>query len=267
MDARVSQERTEQPDNLGTGAKDAPFPVAVAVVAFIVTLGLYSFLNSPYFDVAAVTVRGNKAVAAEELQRLASVYPGDKLLQVDLRKLAERVANHPRVRHVQVDRRLPDTLLIVVQEHEPVAWVSVPEGAETDESSAETAAVFTGDADGDEAPRRAAVNEAGEEIPLVGDEGDRLPVVVPSRPDLLQVAVAAAADMPLPLRAMVESIDAADGGDGLFITARTRTGGVILFGDDDELPRKAAIAASLLETADYAVVDVRFPRSPAVRPR
>lgn len=267
MEANVPDRGPEQSMQPASGRDGAPFPVGLALVAFALALGLYSFLNSPYFHVAAVTVEGNRAVSAAEVRDLASVYPGDKLLQVDLRKLAARVASHPRVRHVHVDRRLPDTLLIVVQEHVPVAWVVPLDGpeaavdAEADESP-------PSDTEGEEqGPVRAAVNEAGQVIPLVGDEGDRLPVAASSRPELLPAAVAAAAAMPEGLRAVLLRIDAEDGGEGVHITAHTRSGGVILFGSEEDMPRKAAIAASLLEGDDYALVDVRFPRSPAVRPR
>lgn len=230
------------------------FPIGLSILALLLSIGLYSFLHSPYFHITTVTVQGNNVVTEEELMTLAAIFPGDNVLQVDLRKLAGRVASHPRVRHVHINRRLPDTLIIVMQEHVPVAFVPVADGAGTES------------ADGNE-PEFVAVNDVGTAVPLVGDEGNELPVITAVEPEMVAAAVATAAHMPVPLRSRVETIDVERLDNELYITARTRSGGTVLFGDDQGLDRKAAIASSLLETTDYAVVDVRFPRLPTVRVR
>src|SRR5690625_4499825 len=112
-------------DDESGGQVPGPFPVGLSVFALLLCLGLFSFLHSSYFHVATVTVQGNDMLTEEELLDLAGIFPGDNVLQVDLQRLAARVAAHPRVRHVHVDRRLPDTVALIVREHVPVALLPV----------------------------------------------------------------------------------------------------------------------------------------------
>lgn len=257
-------------DDAAGGQSPGPFPVGLSVFALLLCLGLFSFLHSSYFHLATVSVQGNDVLTEDELLDLAGIFPGDNVLQVDLQRLASRVASHPRVRHVHVHRRLPDTVVLIVQEHVPVALVPVaPEDGAAAESERTGADGETpDDADGTESePMWQAVNEAGTSVPLFDGEAERLPMASEDTPELLSVAIAAAAHMPPSLRALVGTIDVQRSDDGLHIEAVTRTGGHILFGDAVELERKGAIASSLLDTEDYAVVDVRFPRSPTVRVR
>lgn len=218
-----------------------PFPVGLAITALMIALGLFAFLQSPYFQITHIAVQGNEIVSEAVLLANSEVKPGDNLLNVDMQALAARVAAHPRVRHVNVDRRLPSTLLLIVSEHVPVALV-VQEDA------------------------RYALTGDGTVVPLGEDEADRLPVIVDVAPELLSLAVEAAAHLPATLRATVAAVEVG-AVDGVNIKLRTRNGGLILFGDGQELARKAAIAASLFQADDYALIDVRFPRSPAVRAR
>lgn len=234
-------------DNGARTGRDGPFPVALALISLVLSVGLYSFLNSSYFHLTAFVVQGQRTISETDVLALAGVKPGDNILNIDLRALAARIATHPRVRHVHIRRQLPQRLTLVIQEHTPVAFVAAE--------------------DGEEGLTFVAVNDLGAPVPITDEEAGALPVIVSATPTGIRAGVAAASDMPAPLRARIDTI-AVDEQDGRpRITAFTRIGGVILFGTDDELARKGAIAASLLEAADYAIVDVRFPRSPSVRPR
>lgn len=217
------------------------YPVGLTIMALAFALGLFGFMQSPYFHIADVVIEGNVVVADSTVSALAQVHSGDNLLNVDMRATAERVATHPRIRHVNVDRKLPDTLYVHVSEHVPVALVVHGE-------------------------ERFALTSDGIVVPLAPGEEEGLPVVTEEDEGKLSLAVAAAGHVPPSLRQRLESVYV--GGDGeTDIRLTTRDGVVILFGDGDQLARKATIAASLLESSDYAFVDVRFPRSPAVRRR
>lgn len=249
----------EQPTEGTRGQPEGPFPLWLAICGLAFVIGLFSFLNSPYFHVTDVIVTGNSVLPSSDLMDLSGVFPGDNILHLDLRRVADRVATHPRVRHIHVERHLPDTLVLIVREHVPVALVPIAEIGDSPEAE-------SAQGEGTE-NRLMAVNDAVEEVPLLGDEGERLPIIDAGEDKLIVQAVAAAAHMPPSLRERIATIGAEGEGDDVRIIAHTRTGGIIIFGDDGELLRKGAIAASLLDSDDYAVVDVRFPRSPAVRPR
>ena len=78
-----------------------------------------------WFRVRDVRVEGVHYLSAEEVERLASV-SSDANLWDDTDPVAERVRTHPLVRSVEIKRRLPGTLVLLVEEREPVGLVSTP---------------------------------------------------------------------------------------------------------------------------------------------
>lgn len=80
-----------------------------------------------FFRVRRVEVVGVRYVEPREIldrlriDTLASVWD-------DPDPLASRVAGHPLVRDVEIDRRLPGTLVVRLVEHAPVALVPTPQG-------------------------------------------------------------------------------------------------------------------------------------------
>jgi cell division protein FtsQ len=104
--------------------------VAIAVVALLVALpwiGPRMLTSLAFFRVRKVEIRGATYIsAAEVLRRLrldstASVFD-------DQAPLLERLRTHPQVREVEIDRRLPGTLIVRVRENMPVALVPVAKG-------------------------------------------------------------------------------------------------------------------------------------------
>lgn len=106
-------------------------PAAIAIGAFLVLLSPFW---APVFlkRMAFFRVRHIEVVGAHYLQ------PRDILDRLGVDTLAsvwdptgpleQRVARHPLVREVKVDRKLPGTLLVRLVEHAPVALVSTTNG-------------------------------------------------------------------------------------------------------------------------------------------
>jgi cell division septal protein FtsQ len=80
-----------------------------------------------FFRVRSVEVRGVRYLQpAEVLSRLKV----DTLMSLwdDLQPLRERVRHHPQITGVTITRRLPGTLVVTVQENQPVALIQGPTG-------------------------------------------------------------------------------------------------------------------------------------------
>ena len=104
--------------------------IAVAVVALIGTLpwvGPRALSSLAFFRVRKVEIRGATYIPASEiLSRLrldssASVFDDEE-------PLLQRLRKHPQIREVEIDRRLPATLIVRVRENMPVALIPVPKG-------------------------------------------------------------------------------------------------------------------------------------------
>ncbi|WP_448852380.1 cell division protein FtsQ/DivIB [Corynebacterium sp. 335C] len=101
--------------------------VAVLVILAVAAWAVLRF--SPLAEVKDIRVEGAGHATAEEIASATGVHAGDKLLQIDTGEVALRVAEVPWVSRVTVDRTLPDTLDVRVEEHAPVLFIREDDGA------------------------------------------------------------------------------------------------------------------------------------------
>jgi cell division protein FtsQ len=98
--------------------------VVLAVVGLSVLAGrqlVRHVVASPRFAVKEVRVAATTHVSADEIQKLAGVEIGDKLLTVDPDRVAAKLATHPWIAAARVRRELPSVLSIDVTERRAVA--------------------------------------------------------------------------------------------------------------------------------------------------
>jgi POTRA domain-containing FtsQ-type protein/cell division protein FtsQ len=98
--------------------------VVMAVVALSVLAGrqlVRHVIASPRFAVKEIRVAATTHVSADEIQELAGVEIGDRLLTVDPDRVAAQLATHPWIGSARVRRELPSALAIEVTERRAVA--------------------------------------------------------------------------------------------------------------------------------------------------
>ncbi|MEO8911006.1 MAG: FtsQ-type POTRA domain-containing protein [Gemmatimonadaceae bacterium] len=80
-----------------------------------------------FFRVRSVEIRGVRYLQPNEILTRLKV---DTLMSIwdDLDPLRERVRHHPQVTDVTITRRMPGTLVVTVQENQPVALIQGPTG-------------------------------------------------------------------------------------------------------------------------------------------
>ncbi len=77
--------------------------------------------TSPRFEARALVFEPTPHVDDDHLRRLIGLRPGTNILALELDGLAGAVAEDPWVARASVVRELPDTLIVEVEEHVPVA--------------------------------------------------------------------------------------------------------------------------------------------------
>jgi cell division protein FtsQ len=97
----------------------------LALLAVVAHLGFRWLMTSPTFAVRTIRVEGNARAGESELLKLAGLAFGQNLLALDARAIERAVAAHPWISRVEVTRRLPATVEIRCEEHQPVAIVSM----------------------------------------------------------------------------------------------------------------------------------------------
>lgn len=80
-----------------------------------------------FFRVRAVEVKGARYLAAEEIVARLRV---DTLASLwdDIEPLRRKLTGHPQISTVEIERKMPGTLVVTVEENLPVALVPTPKG-------------------------------------------------------------------------------------------------------------------------------------------
>ncbi|HWB81736.1 MAG TPA: FtsQ-type POTRA domain-containing protein [Nannocystaceae bacterium] len=77
--------------------------------------------TSPRFEVRGLEFRPTTHVDDAHLRQLLALPPGTNILSLELDGLAERITADPWVARATVNRELPDTLRVEIEEHQPIA--------------------------------------------------------------------------------------------------------------------------------------------------
>lgn len=95
----------------------------------LVVQGVASWvITHPYFSLAAIEVRGERAASASAIALWAGIEPRASLWEIDPRIAEQRLRANARFRSARVERFFPDRITIAVEEREPVAIVLAPSG-------------------------------------------------------------------------------------------------------------------------------------------
>lgn len=90
---------------------------------FCCFLAAYFFLNSAYFSLAHFEVSGSFLLPSEEVIHLSGLSVGTNIFKLNTEEAAVKIQTHPYVKKAVVTRRLPQTLLISVEERSARAFV------------------------------------------------------------------------------------------------------------------------------------------------
>lgn len=96
-------------------------------ILMMLTLGILSV--TVFFNAEEIIVEGNTRYTAKELLEQGELSVGQNLFRLDKFKTIEKMQEFPYVKDVEIDRKLPNTLVVKVVENQPVVWVSAPGGA------------------------------------------------------------------------------------------------------------------------------------------
>jgi len=109
------------------GARAAVRPMLFLAAAGLLGVGGASaarwLLSSPNFMVRHIQIEGTHRAGAEELRRRIGLEPATNIFRVRARDVVRDLESHPWVKRATAHRRLPDTIVVEVAEHEPRAAV------------------------------------------------------------------------------------------------------------------------------------------------
>ncbi|MBR1761684.1 MAG: FtsQ-type POTRA domain-containing protein [Schwartzia sp.] len=87
--------------------------VAVAAVSYL-----------PVFTLGSISIAGNSYIPAEDICRIAGIYKGQHMFQVETDKAVQNLRKDLRIEQAVVKRTFPNGIVIEVEERRPVACVA-----------------------------------------------------------------------------------------------------------------------------------------------
>lgn len=231
--------------------------VLLLLVGVILTIGANNWKSS--LIVKKVIVEGNRIVDTNEILQFAHVKPGVKLYDLDLMVIQRDILSHHFLRSVLVERNLPSTVKITVEERTPLALVPRGEAVYLDE-------------DGVVLPHQ--VSRELFDLPLITG----LPATTRMNPGtiMIQEDIREALDLLSTARAvskelyhLISEVRLRNGGDLVLYTAE---GGIpVLYGRGDapgKLVRLEAFWSNVVRqegSQDLQYIDLRFENQVVVR--
>lgn len=94
---------------------------------FIVLMAGYILLKSPFFVISKIDVQGNNNLNVEEIVKISGIVTGMNIFKADMQTAAEKINTLSMIKEVNMERKLPDTVLIQIKERVPVALVVTDE--------------------------------------------------------------------------------------------------------------------------------------------
>lgn len=104
--------------------------VVIILIGFILVLsGIYVFMYySPRFNLTQVDIRGNQKIDEKEILERTGIKMGANIFSLDLGKIEQQIREDKRIKKVWVKRKLPQAILIEVEEKKSALWVNLPDG-------------------------------------------------------------------------------------------------------------------------------------------
>jgi len=261
IDPRIHERRVAV--TRAVGRRRLRILLAGIVVASAIGI-VWLIIQSPFLAVKTVNVVGATEQTAAAVEQAAAVDEGSALLFLDTAAVERRVEALPWVGDARVERELPTSLTITVNERLPVAWVrrSVPPGSPEGTLGAIVLVDRSGRVLGGEAQPPVGLPELIG-VARVPERGDRIVPAAPAR---------AIAELPDGLRSQTSTLQRRGGQAVLKLAAppggAEPAAGEVKLGNFEAIGAKGAAAPAVLDQLfvdgdEVGYIDVRVPGAPA----
>ena len=97
---------------------------SIIIGSFLLLAGGYRYLiTAPYFSLEKIAVSGQKRISSGEVIKTSHLKINDNIFVVDLAQVKRRLEAHPWIEKASVQRILPRSVRIKIEEKEPVALI------------------------------------------------------------------------------------------------------------------------------------------------
>lgn len=87
------------------------------IFAIIIVILLFLFI-SPVFNITGIEVQGNNKISSEEIESLSKINMNENIFRFSSKQVADNVKENAYIESVEVNRKIPNTIEIIVAERE-----------------------------------------------------------------------------------------------------------------------------------------------------
>lgn len=97
---------------------------SLLLVVVFVLWGIYALLQSDFLNLKIIEVNGNDQLTQEEIVQVSKLVMERNLFKYNLEEIKERLISHPYVEEVEIERKLPNRIIISLKERVEYAIIS-----------------------------------------------------------------------------------------------------------------------------------------------
>lgn len=90
---------------------------------FFVLIAIIVYLQSPFSDIKTIEVKGNAMIPDAQIVEYSRLEAGSNIWRVYPKDVAKKISQHPLIKNVHVERKLPQTISIEVEERRVIGYV------------------------------------------------------------------------------------------------------------------------------------------------
>lgn len=102
--------------------------IKVGVSSFLFALmfmfwGMYYLLQSDLMNLKNIVLEGNSYVNKDEISNISGLVINRNIFKYNLKEIKQNIISHPYIKEAEVYRKLPDTIMIQIEEREEYAII------------------------------------------------------------------------------------------------------------------------------------------------
>lgn len=110
------------------GFRKGKYGIILLILFLCIILTSYFLLYTDHFKIGIIEVYGNEHVSKEEIIRLSNFNIGMNIFKFNREKVEENIKKNSFIKDVKIERKLPDTIHILITEREITSIVSYKDG-------------------------------------------------------------------------------------------------------------------------------------------
>ena len=100
---------------------------AIGAFSFALIIGYHQLTNAAYFEVKEIVLKGLNRTLEPDVVRLTGLDKPANIFALRLGEMGEELKRHPWVKDVSLKRQMPETIIVEIVEHRPVALLDIGE--------------------------------------------------------------------------------------------------------------------------------------------